>query len=123
MRRREADAEVAQLRGMSALQLARVLRGDLDNIVAKALKKEPAERYATADAFASDLQHYLNHEPVSARRRLAHLSDGEVRPAASSRASAAVSLIVLVLVAGIAGTTWQAIEAQAPARGGDGAST
>lgn len=49
------------------LERARELRGDLDNIVAKALKKNPQERYATADAFAQDLQRYLHNEPVSAR--------------------------------------------------------
>lgn len=46
---------------------ARALAGDLDNIVAKALKKEAAERYATASALAGDLERYLRHEPVSAR--------------------------------------------------------
>src|SRR6185437_10248118 len=45
----------------------RALAGDLDNIVAKALKKDAAERYATAAALAGDLEHYLRHEPVSAR--------------------------------------------------------
>jgi eukaryotic-like serine/threonine-protein kinase len=48
-------------------RLNRVLRGDLDNIVAKALKRNPAERYPTATAFADDLKRYLNHEPVQAR--------------------------------------------------------
>ena len=46
---------------------ARLLRGDLDNIVAKALQREPADRYATADAFAEDLRRYLANEPVKAR--------------------------------------------------------
>jgi tetratricopeptide (TPR) repeat protein len=45
----------------------RALQGDLDNIVLKALKKAPAERYQTAEAFAEDLRRYLDHEPVSAR--------------------------------------------------------
>ncbi len=45
----------------------RALAGDLDNVVAKALKKDSAERYATAAALAGDLEHYLRHEPVSAR--------------------------------------------------------
>ena len=45
----------------------RDLAGDLDNIVAKALKKDAAERYPTAAALAGDLEHYLRHEPVSAR--------------------------------------------------------
>ena len=46
---------------------SRALRGDLDNIVLKALKKSPAERYQSAEAFAEDLRRYLDHEPVSAR--------------------------------------------------------
>jgi eukaryotic-like serine/threonine-protein kinase len=46
---------------------ARELLGDLDNIVAKALKKDASERYPTAAALAGDLEHYLRHEPVSAR--------------------------------------------------------
>ena len=45
----------------------KALRGDLDNIVAKALKKRPEERYASVTAFADDLRRYLNREPVSAR--------------------------------------------------------
>ena len=46
---------------------ARTLRGDLDNIVAKALKREPTERYLTVDAFADDLRRFLADEPVRAR--------------------------------------------------------
>ncbi|HEX3951892.1 MAG TPA: serine/threonine-protein kinase [Steroidobacteraceae bacterium] len=45
---------------------ARALKGDLDNVLAKALKKQPPERYLSAGAFADDLRHYLNHEPISA---------------------------------------------------------
>ncbi len=44
----------------------RSLQGDLDNILGKALKKLPAERYASVGAFADDLKRYLNHEPVKA---------------------------------------------------------
>ena len=45
----------------------KALRGDLDNILAKALKKRPEERYPSVTAFADDLRRYLRHEPVSAR--------------------------------------------------------
>ena len=45
----------------------RTLRGDLDNIVAKALRRDPKERYASVELFAQDLRRYLDHEPVSAR--------------------------------------------------------
>ncbi len=48
-------------------KLQRLLRGDLDTIVAKALKKNPQERYASVTAFADDLNRYLTHEPVSAQ--------------------------------------------------------
>jgi eukaryotic-like serine/threonine-protein kinase len=48
-------------------KLRGALAGDLDNIVAKALKKDPAERYPTIEAMAQDIRRYLNDEPVSAR--------------------------------------------------------
>jgi serine/threonine-protein kinase len=44
----------------------RLLRGDLDTIVGKALKKSPAERYASVTAMADDLRRVLRHEPISA---------------------------------------------------------
>ena len=47
---------------------ARQLRGDLDAIIAKAVRKAPGERYATAQALKEDLLRYLNREPVHARR-------------------------------------------------------
>lgn len=43
------------------------VRGDLATILAKALKVKPAERYASAAAFAEDLRRCLDHEPISAR--------------------------------------------------------
>lgn len=57
----------AQMRSTSPDGLRRLLKGDLDTIVAKALKKNPAERYASVTAFADDLNRYLNHEPIGAR--------------------------------------------------------
>jgi serine/threonine-protein kinase len=45
----------------------RALEGDLDTILGKALKKDPAERYASVVAFAEDLRRFLSHEPISAR--------------------------------------------------------
>jgi serine/threonine-protein kinase len=65
-----ASTEVPLLSSVVAhdRKLQRELRGDLENIVAKALKKLPQERYATVDAFADDVRRWLNFEPVRARR-------------------------------------------------------
>lgn len=107
----EVDGQLLKTYGMSAVQLARTLRGDLDNIIAKALQKSPADRYTTADAFAGDLKRYLNDEPVSARAESrAYRMRKFVRR--HRLAVGAVASVALVLVAGIAGTTWQAIEAR-----------
>ncbi|SEK79849.1 Protein kinase domain-containing protein [Roseateles sp. YR242] len=46
---------------------AKLLKGDLDTIVGKALKKAPTSRYANADQFADDLRRWLAHEPIGAR--------------------------------------------------------
>jgi tetratricopeptide (TPR) repeat protein/predicted Ser/Thr protein kinase len=45
----------------------RTLRGDVETIVGKALEKEKARRYSSADELASDIRRYLKHEPISAR--------------------------------------------------------
>jgi serine/threonine-protein kinase len=50
----------------AARQLSRELRGDLDNIALKALRKSPQARYASAEAFEQDLLRWLRHEPVLA---------------------------------------------------------
>jgi serine/threonine-protein kinase len=62
-----AQPDAAANRGTVPEKLRRQLRGDLDRIIAKALKKNPAERYPSALAFADDLRRYLEHEPVLAR--------------------------------------------------------
>ena len=90
--------------------LGRVLRGDLDNIVAKALKKNPAERYASADAFAQDLERFLAHQPVSARPdSLAYRAGKFVRRHRGGVAAGAAD--GLVLVAATIVTTAQMLEA------------
>jgi len=57
----------AQSMGLSGRALARQLRGDLDAIALKSLHKTSEQRYATAQAFAEDLQRWLRKEPVSAQ--------------------------------------------------------
>ena len=60
------DAPVASSR-VADKRRARELRGDLDAIVAKAIKRDPNERYPTADAFAADIQRYLDGHAIEAR--------------------------------------------------------
>lgn len=62
----EAD-QTGEFRGMSMSRLQRQLRGDLDNIVLAALRKEPERRYSTVRTFSDDIQRYLDKQPVLAR--------------------------------------------------------
>ncbi len=61
-------ASLAARRNTSPERLRRQLRGDLEAILGKALRKEPADRYASAEALREDLQRYLQQQPVQARR-------------------------------------------------------
>jgi serine/threonine-protein kinase len=102
--------ERAAQRSTTVGRLRTTLRGDLDNIVAKAMKKAPAERYPDARALAEDLRRYQRHEPVQARPDLWSYRAG--RFVRRHRAAVAASaLIVLAVVAGGAGTAWQAVVA------------
>jgi serine/threonine-protein kinase len=60
------DTAGARRRGVSVRRLRALVAGDLDTIVRKALKRDPAERYASADALALDLQRNLRGEPITA---------------------------------------------------------
>lgn len=61
------DDEAARKRSTLPEKLRRALRGDMDLIAGKALKKNPLERYASVTALGDDLRRYLHHEPISAR--------------------------------------------------------
>jgi serine/threonine protein kinase/WD40 repeat protein/tetratricopeptide (TPR) repeat protein len=96
---------LAANRGMEPAKLTKLIRGELDWIVLKALEKERNRRYETANGFARDVQRYLADEPVlacppSVRYRLRKFARRNKGPVLAS------SLVVLALVAGIIGTTW-----------------
>jgi serine/threonine-protein kinase len=101
----------AALRASSPGKLQRTLRGDLDTIILKALKKIPAERYPSVTAFSDDLGRFLGHEPVSARPdSLGYRAAKFVR---RNRVGVALSgLAVFALMAGLAGTITQAERAK-----------
>jgi serine/threonine-protein kinase len=90
----------------STERLRRHFRGDLENVVAKALKKRPEERYASVTAFADDLRRYVNHQPVTARADSIGYRAGKFL-----RRHRAGVTIAAVVVAALAGTTvfaWRA---------------
>src|SRR5262245_48858377 len=62
----EALPTLAANRSMEPGKLTRLVRGELDWIVMKALEKDRSRRYDTANAFAQDVQRYLDDEPVLA---------------------------------------------------------
>ncbi|HXW08654.1 MAG TPA: serine/threonine-protein kinase [Vicinamibacterales bacterium] len=88
-------------------RLRRRLAGDLDNIILKALSKDPGRRYASVDLFSEDLRRHLTGLPVTARRDTPgyRVSKFVERNRA---AVVAAGLVLLALIAGIVGTSWQA---------------
>ena len=64
---RSTSGDHARQRATTPARLQRTLRGDLDTIVAKAMKKDPAERYPSVTAMADDLRRVLRHQPITAR--------------------------------------------------------
>lgn len=107
---RRVSEQAARSEQAAVSASARLLRGDLDTIVAKALKKVPGERYANAEALALDLRHWLAHEPISARpdSRLYVLGRFLRRHRLAVGAGSA-AMIAIATGAGIA--VWQAKEA------------
>jgi eukaryotic-like serine/threonine-protein kinase len=102
-----ASIKSSALRAVTPRKLKDLLQGDLDNIVAQALKKRPDERYPSADALAADLRRYLAHEPVSARPD--SITYRVAKFVRRNRLPVALAAVVLVaLVSGLAGTVWQA---------------
>ncbi len=91
-------------------RIARALRGDLDTILFKAMRKDPAQRYRSVEAFAADLERHLAGEPVQARPAgLAYRLGKFVRRHRVGVVAGAA--VAAALVAGTTLATWQAREA------------
>ena len=63
---RPAPDHISRARGTNANELRRLLSGDLDAIVLKALRKAPGDRYPTVDALVDDVERYMTNQPVLA---------------------------------------------------------
>ncbi len=103
--------KIATARSTTPTKLKKQLSGDLDNILAKALHKDPSRRYSSIANFSEDLDRYLSDLPVEARAdsMMYRLS----RFVSRHRFGVGVSVgAVLLLVAGLAGISWAYFQAE-----------
>ncbi len=107
----EALPNIAASRSIEPAKLAKLLRGELDWIALKALEKNRTRRYETANGFARDIQRYLADEVVEARSPTAGYRLKKFVRRNKGRVTAA-SIVLLALLAGIAGTTFGLIRAE-----------
>ncbi len=111
----DALPSLAANRHIEPARLSRIIRGDLDWVVMKALSKDRQRRYDSAIALANDLERFLNHEPVTAGppsavyRMRKFLRRNRVQ-------AVAASLVLLALVGGVVGTTLGLFEARRQAK-------
>ncbi len=101
---------VAARRKLEPKKLTRLVRGELDWIVMKALEKDRGRRYETANGFAQDVQRYLKDEPVEASPPSRRYRLGKFARKHRKALTLTVAF-VLLLVAGVAVSTWQAVRA------------
>jgi tRNA A-37 threonylcarbamoyl transferase component Bud32/tetratricopeptide (TPR) repeat protein len=89
----------------------KMLRGDLDNIVLKAMRKEPQRRYTSVEQFSDDIHRYLEDRPVSARTGT--LTYRAVKFVGRNKvAVTAAALVVLAVLTGLIVAVWQAENAR-----------
>jgi len=93
-------------------RLCRRLRGDIDNIVLMALRKEPQRRYASVERFSEDIRRHMDGLPVIARQdTFAYRTTKFIKRHKLGVATATV--LLLTLLGGIIATTWEARVARA----------
>jgi WD40 repeat protein/serine/threonine protein kinase len=103
-------AAAATRRGVEALRLVQLMRGDLDWIIMRCLEKNRARRYETASALAMDIQRYLSHQPVLARPPSRVYRAKKFISRNKAMATVAAITATVLLLGGIV-STWQAIRA------------
>lgn len=92
--------QVSAPREGSPAKLLRRLVGDIDNIVLKALRKEPQRRYASVDQFDEDIHRHLTGLPVSARKDSWNYRAGKFAQRHKAGVAAA-ALVLVMLIAGV----------------------
>ena len=106
-RAREGEATAEASLPAEPQTLRRLLSGDLDTIVLKAMRKEPNRRYASAEQLSEDIRRYLEDLPVAARKDMVSYRAAKFLRRHKAGAAAA-GLVLLSLIGGIVATSWQA---------------
>jgi serine/threonine protein kinase len=106
----EERTVVAKNRSVDGSALAKLFRGDLDWIVMKCLEKDRTRRYETANGLAADIQRHLKCEPVVARPP-SRLYEFQKTVRRHKFGFAAAGALVMMLLLGVIGSTWQAMRA------------
>jgi serine/threonine protein kinase len=84
-------------------KLRRQLAGDLDNIILKAMRKEPQRRYASVEQFSEDLRRHLEGLPILARTdSFRYRAEKFVRRHKAGVAAATIFIVLLLLATGVA---------------------
>lgn len=96
----------------SKIQNRKSLKGDLDNITLKALRREPERRYKSVEAFSEDIERHLKGLPVSARPNTVGYRAAKFLERNRIAAAAAV-FVIFALISGLAVALWQANVARA----------
>ena len=106
-----AEIKIEKNDSKSAFQNSKILKGDLDNIVLKSLRKEKELRYVSVERFAGDIKNYLNGLPVEAHpqsfvyraRKFINRNRLTVAPAAAA---------ILLIAAGVVAAVFQTLQAR-----------
>src|SRR5208282_5423128 len=107
----DALPSVAANRGTEPAKLSKLMKGELDWVLLKALEKDRTRRYDTANALSRDVQRYLADEVVEARppstgyrlKKFVRRHKGQV---------VAAGLVLVALLVGMVGTTWGLLRAE-----------
>jgi eukaryotic-like serine/threonine-protein kinase len=111
----ERQTTVSEQRGMDGRRLDRLLRGELDWVVMRALEKDRNRRYESAGALAADVERYLADEPVAAGPPSAWYRARKYARR-HRRLLVTAGIVAAALIGATAVSTWQAVEATAARR-------
>ena len=103
----QGSAAMAEIPDRPAEKLSKRLRGDLDNIILMALRKDPQRRYASVEQFAEDIRRHLESLPVVARKDTFRYRASKFMTRNKAGVAAAI-IVAVTLLGGLAITVREA---------------